>query len=174
MPEPLTTSLVGELLTKLSAAHPRSLYKANPVHMCDVYRNGLRGLSGDAVRFAVDRAIQDDKDFPKVARLREIATEWERRNRPSVSVVQQAPGANEKYCTVCGAKAEQQEVETRKVVIVTLANKQVRYVDRFKADGSPDLTGKGKEIWEKIISPRTELRHDPRKHGVFVSSGEDT
>jgi hypothetical protein len=98
MPEPLTTSLVGELLTKLSAAHPRSLYKANPVHMCEVYRNGLRGLSGDAVRFAVDRSIQEDKDFPKVARLRELGTEWQKRNQATVRVVRLEPGANERWC----------------------------------------------------------------------------
>lgn len=165
MPEPLTTSLVGELLTKLSAAHPRSLYKANPVHMCDVYRNGLRGLSGDAVRFAVDRAIQDDKDFPKVARLRELATDWTKRNSATL-VIKPEPGAGERYCAVCGAKVEHYEISRRVVKRAKMENGRETFEDVLDEQGRP--------TWETVVSPRSEMRHDARKHGVYVSSGEDT
>lgn len=80
MAEPLTSQLVGEQLQRLHAAFPRNLGSQNPAMMIEVYRNGLRGLSGDAVRVAVDRAIQEETYFPKVAKLREIATAWQRVN----------------------------------------------------------------------------------------------
>jgi hypothetical protein len=79
MPEPLTSQLVRECLEKLTIAFPRTV--GNPAAMADIYRDGLRGLSGDSVREAVRRAIQEEEYVPKVAKLREIATAWEKVNR---------------------------------------------------------------------------------------------
>ena len=80
--EPLTTPLVAELMQKLLTAFPsRNVAGQNLAHTAEIYRDGLKGLSGDALRAAVDRAIQEDTYFPKVARLRELAAAWERHNR---------------------------------------------------------------------------------------------
>lgn len=103
MPEPLTSQLVAEQLQKLLVAFPRNLGSQNPAMMADVYRNGLRGLSGDAVRAAVDRAIQEDEYFPKVARLREAATAWQRYNTTTL-----APkfAKDDRWCDRCQSRAE--------------------------------------------------------------------
>lgn len=105
MPEPLTTQLVVELLQKLLAAFPRNLGAQNPQMMADVYRNGLRGMDGDAVRAAVDVAIQSDNYFPKVARLRELASEWTKRNRVNVGP---RPG-DEGVCHICRQRPQPRE-----------------------------------------------------------------
>lgn len=87
MPEPLTTSLVMEELQRLHVAFPQNLgMRSNPAGTAEVYRNGLRGLSGDSIRAAADRAIQDDEFFPKVAKLRELATAWMKYNQPSAEM----------------------------------------------------------------------------------------
>lgn len=84
MPEPLTTTLVMEELQRLHVAFPNNIgMRTSPAKTAEVYRNGLRGLSGDAVRAAADRVIQDDEFFPKVAKLRELATVWMKHNQPS-------------------------------------------------------------------------------------------
>lgn len=101
--EPLTTQLVVEQLQKLLAAFPRNLGAQNPGMMADVYRNGLRGLDGEAVRAAVDVAIQHDSFFPKVARLRELSSEWTRRNRATFELQHKASWD---VCGVCGARVE--------------------------------------------------------------------
>lgn len=107
MPEPLTTQLVAELLQQLLSAFPsRNLASQNIVHTAEVYRNGLRGLSGDALRAAVDRAIQEDEYFPKVARLREIAAKWERYNH--VTLPAQA-NADELWCGLCRQRSTHKE-----------------------------------------------------------------
>lgn len=104
MHEPLTTQLVGELMTKLLAAFPsRNVAGHNLTHTADVYRNGLRGLSGEAVRAAVDRSIQDDTFFPKVARLRELAAAWEKYNRVHMP---DPISADPLWCGICRSRAE--------------------------------------------------------------------
>lgn len=88
MREPLTLELMGEMLARLRAAFPRSTKDPAPATTVEVYRNGLRGLSGTAIRAAVDRVIQEDEYFPKVARLRDLAHAWMRVNeaRPEAQV----------------------------------------------------------------------------------------
>src|SRR3954471_8544881 len=109
MPEPLTSSLLVEELGKLMIAFPRNATSKDPVPLADVYRNGLHGLSGDSVRFAVGRAIQEDEHFPKVARLRELASDWSRRTNAVIDLVTRS--SDELTCSVCGARAERHEVE---------------------------------------------------------------
>lgn len=104
MVEPLTTALVLEELQRLHVAFPQNLgMRANPTGTADVYRNGLRGLSGDAVRAAADRAIQEGEFFPKVAKLRELAQAWMRHNQPTSSAV--AASHDDTYCPVCRSRA---------------------------------------------------------------------
>lgn len=104
MPEPLTTSLVLEELRKLHTAFPQNVgMRSNPSGTAEVYRNGLRGLSGDAVRAAADRAIQDGEFFPKVAKLRELATAWMRHNQPAGLAA--AVNHDDTYCGLCRTKA---------------------------------------------------------------------
>jgi hypothetical protein len=79
MPEPLTTELLSDLLKDLSANWPRHI-SGDASRQVAVYRSGLGGLSGDAVRAAVKRSIQEDEYFPKVGRLRELAHAWTKRN----------------------------------------------------------------------------------------------
>jgi hypothetical protein len=101
MSEPLTAHLVVECIEKLLVAFPRTIGKA--ATMADVYRNGLRGLSGDGVRFAVDRIIQEDTYFPKVARIREVARAWEHVNRATIP---QLANTDPLYCQSCRTRAD--------------------------------------------------------------------
>lgn len=98
MAEPLTLELMLELLPKLYVAFPRTLGKDQVRATAVVYRDGLRGLSGDGVRAAVDRVIREDQFFPKVARIRELTREWEKVNRASAAVID---GPKSRRCPVC-------------------------------------------------------------------------
>lgn len=102
MPEALTSQLVAEELKRLLAAFPRNLGGQNPTMMAEVYKGGLRGIDGDALRGAVQSCIQTDTYFPKVARLREAAAEWTRRNRPAIAAILKGSWDT---CGVCGARA---------------------------------------------------------------------
>lgn len=104
MTEPLTSQIVGDELKRLLAAFPRNLGGQNPTMMAEVYKGGLRGIDGQALRAAVDICIQSDTYFPKVSRLREAAAEWTRRNRPYFAPVIHAAW---NVCGVCGARAEE-------------------------------------------------------------------
>lgn len=104
MSEPLTSELVAEVLADLSVAFPRhDGMRTNAGRTCDLYRNGLHGLTGDAVRAAVRRSIEDDKYFPKVSELRTYATEWMKRNQAIASPVE---GPVSVRCRVCGEEPE--------------------------------------------------------------------
>lgn len=75
--EPLTRELVVDCLKTLAVTFPqRGLTPDMELRRADVYRNGLSGLSGDALRFAIQISVQEDTFFPKVARLRQIAQRW--------------------------------------------------------------------------------------------------
>ena len=150
MAEPLTMALITELMPRLHAAFPRNLGKENPAMMAEVYRNGLRGLSGDAVRAAVGRAIQEDSYFPKVARIRELATAWERHNRPRLEpIVREAPW---NVCPVCGAKAQARTISRKK--------RDPERGDAVVRDAS------GAVVWEDVTSQMLYIDHDPAKHHV--------
>lgn len=146
MPEPLTLALISELMPKLYAAFPRTIKDDGPM-VVETYRNGLRGISGDAVRAAVDRAIQEDTYFPKVSRLRELGLQWQRTN----TVVLEARAAEVPWyvCPVCGAHAEH------------------RTIVRRKRDPEKGYALIVPEEWEEGPSAMMYMTHDPRKHGVF-------
>lgn len=138
MHEPLTSSLLAELIADLQVAFPRGASGAKPAALADVYRNGLRGLSGDSVREAVRRAIQSEQYFPKVARLREIASSYDRQRTANV----RHSGAWNQ-CGVCGARVHMQEY--------------------FKSSGKKDDQGE----WIMVFAGRREvLTHDMRAHGI--------
>lgn len=95
--EPLTLELVAQMMRDLLAAFPsRNVAGQNIAHTAEVYRNGLRGVSGEALRAAVDLSIKSDTYFPKIARLRELASEWTKRNVVSMPSV-----AHEGVCPFC-------------------------------------------------------------------------
>lgn len=148
MGEPVTTALVSELMPKLYAAFPRTI-KGEQGVVLDTYRNGLRGLSGEAVRFAVDRVIQEDTYFPKVSRLRELATAWQRRNA-TVPAVVVAPRWD--TCPVCGATAKPRTI-----------SRQRRDPDRRNAVIRDE---RGQVVWEEVESLMLYLDHDPARHHV--------
>lgn len=102
MTEPLTLQLVADLIRQLHVAFPRNIGAQNAQFMADTYRNGLRGLSGDAVRWAVDQSIREDKFFPRVARLRELAGAWQRSNYAEAEALIQRPAG---WCVGCQSVA---------------------------------------------------------------------
>lgn len=104
MPEPMSRELVGECLKTLAAAFPQRLSPEQHDQRNDVYRNGLSGLSGDALRFAVKISMQEDNFFPKVARLRQIAQRWVTAHPPSEQT------DDPLYCRGCQQRAH---LETR-------------------------------------------------------------
>ncbi len=103
MRNPLTTQVVADGISKLVVAFPGNLAaKTNPVMLADTYRRGLDGLDGDAVTAAIDICIREETYFPKVAKLREVAGEWMRRNRHAFApTIPQAWNV----CPTCGARA---------------------------------------------------------------------
>lgn len=106
MREPLTTTLLLELIGKLHIAFPRTIGEKNPAMMAEVYRNGLRGVSGEAVRDAVERCIQKDEYFPKVSRIREYAAHYDK-----VRTVDIRGQEGWDECGICGARAKHVFVE---------------------------------------------------------------
>lgn len=81
MPEALTLELVLTQLRDLTVAFPARMDEKSLMRRADVYYGALEGLSGDALKWATKKAIQSDKFFPKVARLRELADLWTHENR---------------------------------------------------------------------------------------------
>jgi hypothetical protein len=148
MSEPLTSSLLMDLIARLHAAFPRTIGKENPAMMADVYRNGLRGLSGDAVRHAVDRCIQTEEYFPKVSQLREIAKAWDVKRMVTLRHEESWD-----VCTVCGVRAQ--------------------WTDCYRATGEKGPDGKllrdaeGRPL-RVYTATRLHLEHDPRQHGVLA------
>lgn len=102
MHEPLTTELVVDVLRDLMAAFPGKRDANQIQRLADVYRNGLQGLSGSALRWAAKTSIQEDEFFPKVARLRELGTRWTKNN---TSPVFEANAAPQTHCR-CGRAFE--------------------------------------------------------------------
>lgn len=163
MPEPLTSSLLVEELGKLMIAFPRNATSRDPVPLADVYRNGLNGLTGDAVRAAVALVIREDEHFPKVARLRELATDYQKRTNAVIGHITGGDEADELRCRVCGAVAKPGEERKRRKVKIT--PRPGRAMDFYEYV----LDEKGQPIWETVISDRLVMTHDARKHGIFSS-----
>lgn len=98
MREPLTTELTLAVLRDLQSAFPGAkMTDEQLVRRADVYRDGLGGLSGTALRWAAKTAIQEDEYFPKVARLRELATRWTIGNAAAVV----GPRDDSRTCRAC-------------------------------------------------------------------------
>lgn len=155
MGEPLTSQLVASLLGELHVAFPRNLGAQNPAMMADIYRNGLAGLSGDGVRWAVKQVIQEDKFFPKVSRLRELAQTWQRRNVIAVTV-RNGDGRPEDVCMICGARYEGVAIE--RVVI--------------DKRGFAVKDGEGKVVLETVTVDR--ILHDRARHGIQNGTHHDS
>lgn len=155
--EPLTTQLVAEMLQQLLVAFPSKHSERNLAHTAEVYRSGLRGVAGDALRGAVDVAIKTDNFFPKIARLRELALEWEKRNRV-VAVTQRKESWD--VCAICGAQAYER---------TGMAQDRDAHGELLW-DGK-DENGKPKP---KMVPtpPRWIIDHNPRGHNVFRESEE--
>ena len=105
MSEHMTAALVLDELTRLFTAFPTHAgMKNNPRGTAEVYRNGLTGISGDALRHAAKRVIQEDSFFPKVARLREIALGWETYTRAANTAP--AGEVDPLWCPRCQSRVE--------------------------------------------------------------------
>ncbi len=146
VPEPLTTSLLLALIGDLNVAFPSNRAAQNANQLADVYRNGLSGLSGDAVREAVRRCIQTEEYFPKVSKIRAIATAYDRERTVTIRALNHDPDE----CPTCGARVVEHEI--------------MREIGK-DAKGQPILEGTG--VW------RGTLTHDARRHGVYDRSQED-
>jgi hypothetical protein len=95
MREPLTSTLMLEQMEKLVVAFPRARGSAPLDRMADLYRDNLRGVSGEALRWAVTAAIREDQYFPKIARLHQLAQRFQIQN-PDRST-----NADPLYCRGC-------------------------------------------------------------------------
>lgn len=83
MPEPLTVEVLVEQLKRLRIAFPSHQGMKTPdqvIATAEVYLDGLRGISADALRAAAKTAIETEKFFPKIVELRTLAAEWTRRH----------------------------------------------------------------------------------------------
>lgn len=170
MPEHLTTQLVAEEMQKLVVAFPGNLAaKTNPSMLADTYRNGLRGLDGDAVRAAVDIVIREDTFFPKIARLREVAGEWTRRNRASYAA--KIEGAWH-TCPTCGAKATTETITRPKLhkpdekeestwYYATIAGQKVKPKDLISS-----LVVGVPFVIETVEGQRDVMHHNPVAHHI--------
>lgn len=157
MRESLSAELMAQELKRLYAAFPHRLGTQSPADTIDVYRRGLGGLSGDAIRNAVDRAIENDAYFPKVARLRDLANEWERR-RLALMPRNSSTQANPDACAICGAVPQHRVFE---------------YPKRDKNGQMITNKETGKYEMETIVSKRLEVEHDARAHHVYQEHEAD-
>lgn len=79
MPDALTLDRMAELLATLDVAFPKG-HSQDTGALLHLYFEQLQRFSGEAVHHAVSLAIAEDEWFPKVARLRTLATAWAREN----------------------------------------------------------------------------------------------
>ncbi len=138
MSDLLTHAIVLEEIGRLVKAFPSS--RRDLAAVADVYRQGLTGVSGQALHFAVDRCIQDDQYFPKVARLRTLAQDFARKH-PS-PFAPNFPSNDPDVCPVCGARAKHRIIQ-----------KLRKDADPLKADS-----------WDEVESRSTYMDHDAERH----------
>lgn len=147
MAELLTLDLMRELLAQLHVAFPTSK-GVDPQQMARVYRDGLSGLSGDAVRYAVTQCIREENFFPRVAKLRAYAQDYIRRtsaqSRPEARFSSE-PGA----CPTCGAVPQRVRMQ------------------RYARDTRGEIVRKdGEAVLEEFESSTLHVMHDPSRHGL--------
>ena len=103
--ELLTNRHVAEQLGRLKAGGLTSLeFKRSPIAVIETYHRELAGVSADAFEAAVTRVLREDEFFPKIARLRTFAREWEARNRATASPVVRDTPVDEGRCQACGER----------------------------------------------------------------------
>jgi hypothetical protein len=105
MPETLTVEILVEQLRRLRLAFPTHAGTKTPeqiIETAEVYRDGLHGISGEALRAAVRIAIETEKFFPKVVDLRTLAAEWMRRHAPHAEQELKDP----LWCPRCRSRVE--------------------------------------------------------------------
>lgn len=69
-------------LSQLAVAFPRYRGDTPLPTLAGVYRDGLHGVSSEGLRWAVKIVMREDKAFPKIARLRELALSWDEKHAP--------------------------------------------------------------------------------------------
>lgn len=147
MAELLTTKLVAEVLEQIhSVIAKRGGFGDDPARFVERYHTALAGCSGDAVRYAGKRVIQEDEYFPKPARLRAFAMTYQRRTADGVVGRINDPDA----CRVCGARYQTVRLERVKV----------------DAKGQAVRDARGEPVMETV--ERDRIEHDRRAHGLFV------
>jgi hypothetical protein len=150
MRETATYAIVGEQLERLLQAFPRRTGGQDLKTLTNVYYQGLQELEADALRASVDICIKNDQFFPKIARLREVAGEWMKRNRAAFSIGGQAKSWD--TCHICGAK-----VESRPVIRQARDSNDSRRL-LFDATGAP--------LMETLQAERYYITHNAQAHGV--------
>lgn len=138
MIEPITTPLLTQMMDKLHAAFPRTIGKDNPAMMAGIYRDGLKGVSGEGLRHAVDRCIQLDQYYPKVARLREFARDFDKQR---IIETRRPPSWDE--CPTCGAR--------------------VTFTDVYFDTAERDAEGK---VVQQFAGRKMHMTHRPVGHGI--------
>lgn len=105
MPELLTVAILVEQLKRLRLAFPSHQGMKTPeqtIATAEVYLDGLRGISADALRAATKTAIETEKFFPKIVDLRTLAAEWTRRH----SAYSEPELKDPMWCPRCSSRIE--------------------------------------------------------------------
>ena len=153
---PVTRDLVTSLLTDLLTAWPYDRRAKSLEKTADLYLRALGNLPAEAVRWAGNRAIEDDEKFPTIARIRGLALEYQKRTSAPAAFV--APPAHPYTCSICGATAQHVEVTRFKREFIT--GPDGRGVWRFVLDAA------GKHIRETVMSQGLVTIHDRERHGI--------
>lgn len=185
MREPLTSMLLAEQLKRLLAAFPTRLASQNPQFLAETYRDGLKGIDGQAFRGAVEMAIQNEQYFPRISKLRELAHEWAKRNRVETPAEHKSTWNR---CGVCGAEAapemitrprlfdpESSEPHYRTAKETRFANGLVWAAGHHVPRGGlgwAQLNGVQLET-ETVEGRRLVMNHKPGPHHVTVGRMED-
>jgi hypothetical protein len=101
MRETLTAAIVAEAIKELRLVFPGRKQDEQVAAVAEVYLKGLAGIDAEAFRAAVKFCIANDSYFPKIARLREVAGEWVRRNR---ATIEPSFTRHPLACPICGAE----------------------------------------------------------------------
>jgi hypothetical protein len=184
--EPLTAMLIADQLKRLFGAFPASkLASQNPSFTAETYKDGLKGIDGEMLRAAVDRCIQEDQYFPRIARLRELAFEWRRRNRDETPAAERSTW---NHCGICGAEAQPEQITRPKLFDkdASAAHYRTAQETRFETGvvwpaGHP--VQRGLLLWAQENGVRLEMEtvegrqlvmnHKPGPHHVHRERQED-
>ena len=153
MISPISTPALVELLKTLDAAFDKRGVK-DALTRAEVYRNGLRGLDASSIRAAVNLAIEQDQFFPRVARLRELATTWTRQRHRG----DREPDHPAGFCPSCRTFAAPEE--------------RLRPTTKMGVNGGPALlTASGALVLESYV--RDQCQCSPAAHYTPGMTAED-